>query len=421
MGVAALAAAALMQSCGEPACAPLPPPPAPEAPPPPPPDITSITIDGQGNGHGRGMSAWGAYSLAANWGWSWQGILDYYYGGTTWGTAANIPIGVRLLALDNAATTGVISTNRTAVWNGVGYASLQAAHQGFNQYDIWGSSVVDCSGQVPGWTYLGRVAGPVTFTTWQDQTGAAPGDVLGVCQPDGSVIHYRGSITARNDGAGFTRTVNELAVENYIKGVLPREVPASWGYSGGGAGMNALWAFAVATRSFGLSQNRYGYARTCDSQACQVYGGSAFRSDPSAPPTVREHPNTNRAADETAGVIRVWPGNGAIVSTQYSASHGPRSAGGPFPVVDDWFSDVPGNPLYTWSRTIPAEDLEVRYGLGNLVGAYTERDPASVYDGVWGQRVVLQGTAATVVVPNLDFRNTYGFPSHGFSVSGVTR
>ena len=109
------------------------------------------------------------------------------------------------------------------------------------------------------------------------------------------------------------------------------------------------------------------------------------------------------------------------MSTQYSASHGPRSAGGAFPVVDDWFGNVPGNPLYTWSRTIPAEDLEARYGLGNLIGAYSDRDPASPYDGVWGQRVVLQGTAATVAVPNLEIRNIYGFPSHGYTVTVLNR
>ena len=48
--------------------------------------------------------------------------------------------------------------------------------------------------------------------------------MLGVCQPNGSVIHYRGFIQAVNDTAGVNRTVNVVDVENYLRGVLPREV-----------------------------------------------------------------------------------------------------------------------------------------------------------------------------------------------------
>ena len=105
----------------------------------------------------------------------------------------------------------------------------------------------------------------------------ASGAPIGVCQPNGSVIHYRGFIQAVNDGAGSNRTVNVIDVENYVRGVLPREVFPSWGSAGGGAGMNALRAFAVAARTFGLSQTRYPYARTCDTPSCQVYGGTAQR------------------------------------------------------------------------------------------------------------------------------------------------
>ena len=54
---AALAAAAMMQSC-QPAC--MPSTARPRAPPPPP-TSAPIIINGQGNGHGRGLSAWGAY------------------------------------------------------------------------------------------------------------------------------------------------------------------------------------------------------------------------------------------------------------------------------------------------------------------------------------------------------------------------
>jgi hypothetical protein len=438
IGLAAVAAAALMQSC-QPACAPVTPAPAPVAPaPPPPPDITSITVSGQGNGHGRGMSAWGAYGLSVNGARTWKQILAYYYGGTDPGSAGNESIGVRLLGFDNVGRTAVISTSGRAIWRGGAYGGLWAEYRGGGTYEVYASAAAACPTTVGAvWTSLGLVSSPpgqkvVTFATNLDQTAEAPGEVLGLCQANGSVVHYRGTITAMIDGAGANRTVNDVLVENYLKGVMSREVPSSWGNSAGGAGMNALWAFAVAQRSFALSQNRYGYAKTCDTQTCQVYGGSAYRSSPASPtswpgaavcesgnPTF-ECATTNRAVAETAGVIRRWS-NGAIVSTEYSSSHGPYSAGLSFPAVDDSASNVPQNPYYSWTRIVDAGSLETRYGLGNLIGAYSERDPSSAANGVWGNRVVLQGTNGTVAVGDLDFRNAFGFPSHGFTVVAVNR
>jgi hypothetical protein len=435
LGFVALAAAAVMQSC-QPACAPTPPA-APADVAAPTPDISAVIINGQGSGHGRGLSAWGAYGWAIN-GYSWDQILGYYYGGTQMGLSGNPRIGVRLLAQDGARNTGVMSTQGRAIFNGVAYGAIWTEYQGNGVYNVAGSAVPGCPGDPLPWVPLGSVqATPnrpaVTFTTDVDETGAWSGDVLGLCQPDRSIIHYRGAISALIDSTGATRTVNDVSVENYLLGVVSREVSTSWGNAAGGLGMNALYAMAVAARSFALAQGRYPYAKTCDTDACQVYGGAAYRASPGSPtswpraqvcetgnPTF-ECANTTRAVRETGGYIRVWP-NGSVVSTEYSASHGPGgSAGGPFPVVDDSMSNVPGNPNYTWNRTIDAATLEATYGLGNLVNAYTEHDPSSPYAGAWGNRVVLQGTAGTVVVPNLDVRRTFGFPSHGFVIGGLVR
>ena len=60
--------------------------------------------------------------------------------------------------------------------------------------------------------------------------------------------------------------------------------------------------------------------------------------------------------------------------------------------------------------------VAARYGLGTLTAAWTEPDAGSPYDGVWANRVVLQGTAGEVVVSNWDFRNAFGLPSPGFTI-----
>src|SRR5690606_14645885 len=140
-------------------------------------------------------------------------------------------------------------------------------------------------------------------------------------------------------------------------------------------GMHALRAQSVAARSYALSQDRYTYASTCDTSACQVYGGSAVRVNATTANSVqREHANTDRAIADTASVVRRWPG-GAIVSTEFSASNGPYTAGGSFPSVDDPYDDQPGNPNHRWTRVIDADALMSRYGLGTANGVHTENDP----------------------------------------------
>ena len=65
-------------------------------------------------------------------------------------------------------------------------------------------------------------------------------------------------------------------MDDYLRGVVPRESPASWGDASGGKGMAALQAQAVAARSYAAAQNRYSWAQTCDYQNCQVYGGAGL-------------------------------------------------------------------------------------------------------------------------------------------------
>jgi hypothetical protein len=384
-----------------------------------------VVVDGTGNGHGRGLSQWGAYGWSVYHGSTWQQILAHYYGGTVLGSTANSTIGVRLMTHDGAPFTGIISTIRAAMWNGGAYGGLQAEEIAPNRFRIWGSASPECPGSAVGWSVLSPpegVPGPITFTTSADSVTAAAGTLLGVCRPDGSVVHYRGSIRVLDDN-GANRTVNDVLIESYLRGVVPREVPSSWGNAGNGRGMNALRAQAVAARSFALTQSRYGYAKTCDTPSCQVYGGAAARAHAGGPliaacesgNATRECANTNLAIAQTAGVVVRWP-DGRMVSTEFSASNGPRTAGGAFPAVDDPADNVPGNPLHRWTRHVDSAAVAAHYGLGILQMATTERDPNSPYDGIWGNRLRLRGTARTVVVSALDFRNTFRLPSHGFVI-----
>jgi hypothetical protein len=389
--------------------------------------VGPVTVDGTGNGHGRGLSQWGAYGWAVDFGWSWQQILDHYYGNTVMGDVATTDrITVRITALDAAGTVGVVGHDAGGVTvSGPGLPtvtarSVRVVRNPGGWFDVFADpDQLTCGAS----TYIGS-GSAATFTT---PTGEVPGSdggqVLGLCRPNGSVVHYRGGLTALADTTGTVRVVNDLRVEEYLRGVLPREVAASWGDAGGGAGMNALRAQAVAARSYGLAQNRYSYARTCDTSSCQVYAGAASRTSATASRAMVEAANTDRAITDTAGKIRRWlpgaPGTaGTIVSTEFSASNGPRTAGWPFPVRDDPGDATSRNPLHRWTRTLDPAALASRYGLGTLL-SITQVDGVgvnSLYDGIWYNDVVMVGTSRTVRLDAWTFRNHHNFPSPGFTV-----
>lgn len=375
-------------------------------------EVIAVVARGVGNGHGRGLSQWGSYGRAVA-GQSWQQILDTYYGGTTLGVVAPSVMTVDLTAWRDAITVGVTAgTGATVHWNGGNYASLFASEVpgNPNMFNVQGSQQSGCPGSAISWTLLTSqpVAGPITFTTNVDQSAASPGQVLGLCRPSGLISRYRGEIRVQNvSSSGANRVVNALNTENYLRGVIPREVPASWGDAAGGAGMNALRAQAVAARSYALSQNRYpSYnAKTCDTSSCQVYGGAEG-----------EHANADRAIGDTAHHVRYR--GGAVVSTEFSASNGPRTAGGSFPPVDDPFDDTPGNPLHSWTRVIDADRLNQTYGLSTANGVHTRRESGSQFDGIWANEVVLAGSRR---VSAWDFRNAFGLPSPGFELIPIRR
>ena len=285
-------------------------------------------------------------------------------------------------------------------------------------------SLIGSSEGAVAWVPLGSViAGPITFTnTNSENSAAAPTDVLGVCGSSGRLTHYRGEIEVHNSPAdnNANRVVNDIKTEDYLRGVVSKEISPSWADAGGGKGRQAVRAQAVAARSYGLQQNRYTYATICDTQSCQVYGGAATRSSATGAARVVEDARTDAAIAATAGKVRTWP-NGSIVATEFSASNGPRTAGGAFPSVDDAAGDsTEKNPNHKWTRILDADTLAARYGLGKLTGASMVEAASSVnrkFDGVWFNDIVLTGSSGKrVQIPAWTFRGSQGLKSPGFTV-----
>jgi stage II sporulation protein D len=105
---------------------------------------------------------------------------------------------------------------------------------------------------------------------------------------------YRGRVRARAVG-NETLVINELNMESYLKGVVPVEMGPSQFPE-----LDALKAQAVAARTYAVAHlgdhDDEGWD-LCATPACQVYYGRSA-----------EHSLSNRAVEETAGLVAVYQG-----------------------------------------------------------------------------------------------------------------
>jgi peptidoglycan hydrolase-like amidase len=412
-------------------------------------DAVAVVIEGQGNGHGRGLSQYGSLGWATIHNRDWTWILDHYYGGTIAGTApAGLRITVSLAAFDGRQTA-VVAANSNATWVGGtagSFGSLVArevASSGTTAtYKVWGNASRTCpsaTDSLSSWRYLGEMkasfnaAGPRFAVAGGDDPNTPVGSLLGVCDVSGAIRHYRGQIYATNRSDGANRTINDIGIESYLRGVVPRESPASWADRAGGAGINALRAQSVAARSYALAQGgtyagkRYPHAKTCDTDSCQVYGGAGTRVNATASVVVLEDPRTDRAIADTAGVIRIreaFPLN--PVSTEFSSSNGDRTAGINFVPVDDDGDKQDSNPWSRWTRIHSAPALASRYGLSKITKVEMVTD-TSISPGLygvtpaWAVSVKLFDGTRSVTVKASDLRSAFGFPSSSIRARLVTR
>ncbi|HAQ07523.1 MAG TPA: amidase [Bacillus bacterium] len=103
---------------------------------------------------------------------------------------------------------------------------------------------------------------------------------------------------------GYVRPINRnIPFEDYLKGVVPHEMPAGWE-------KEALKAQAVAARTYSI--NSLGKV-VADTQGFQVYGGATWIED-------FYQQRTNQAVIETAGKVLRY--NGKPISAVFSSSNG---------------------------------------------------------------------------------------------------
>jgi SpoIID/LytB domain protein len=364
-----------------------------------------VQISGHGYGHGRGMSQWGARGYAVDHGWTAQQILDHYYGDTVSGQVGNPGIGVELLSLggrDLIVTAPSLTVNGAAA---AAAAALVRRNSNGTFKVLRGSG---CTGPWSGWLD-GLSSGMVVASS---ASASDPANHVQVCEA-GQTRGYRGDLQVVDTGSS-SAVVNRLLLEDYLRGVLPREMPASWADLGGGRGAQALQTQAVAARSYAISSPRSSYATTCDTIFCQVYGGEYTRPHDSSTRTSLEDPRTDAAIAATAGIVRMKAGS--VARTEFSSSSGGWTAGGAFPAVQDLGDATSANPNHKWSVTIDATTLAARLGTPAITGiSITQRNGLGA-DGGRALQIVVDTTDGPRTFTGGQFRSRVGLKSDWLKV-----
>ena len=316
---------------------------------------TSFLLSGRGWGHGVGMSQYGALGFA-NEGRSYAEILAHYYTGTALSPAPVARVRVLLAEAKGAVTVSSQEPFRVRDVFGKTYAL------GVGDVKLGPKLEVTVNG-VPR-----QLTGPIVFLP-----GKAP---LEVGTP------YRGQIEVAVTGKKLN-AVNAVGLEDYLAGVVPREMPSSWA-------SEALKAQAVAARSYALAHRVRGQAFDLYADVrSQVYGGIDA-----------EDARATQAISATAGEVLTY--GGKIADTLFHSTSGgttisaEEAFGTAVPYltgVDDPFSSL--SPVHLWGP-VAVPDVTMRRGLKlaapvlglRLVRAPSGRVTSAVVKTTVGQQTV---------------------------------
>jgi stage II sporulation protein D len=334
-------------------------------------------VNGAGFGHGAGMSQYGAKGFAAR-GTPYSSILAHYYTGTTLGTAPSQTVRVLLRPYLPSVS-----------FRGAGSACGAALK--------------------PGKTYVAKRKGAGVVLRTEKGVGVAKcGALLSAAGAPTVQLRgkgtYRGALEVRPSSVrGKLNAINAVELEDYLKGVVPRESPASWP-------IEALKAQAVAARSFAIATpvNGNGFDQYDDTRS-QVYGGASAESA-----------RTNQAVDATRSQVVLY--NGKVAQTFFFSTSGGYTENNelsslgfgrtPIPYlrgVPDPYEAEAGSPYHRWKRKFSLGKMNsllgglVRGKLKSVVVTQRGASPRIV-------RANLIGSQGTTTVTGPQLRNALRLP-----------
>jgi len=337
-------------------------------------------LSGGGYGHGVGLNQYGALGQAkAN--RTYRDILSFYYPGTTVAKAAITT--VRVLIADARPSVKIGSAAEFTVTDASGVVTPLPAGEVVLKPDL----KVIVAGKAK------ALPGPLSFAP-------AKGSTLTL---DGK--GFRGELRA-TAVAKTLQVVDTVALDQYLLGVVPGEMPKEWPAA-------ALESQAVAARSYALAslvKNR-DFDLYADPRSQMYYGVAA------------ESPATTAAVKATKGEILTY--GGKVATTFYYSSSGGRTASSEdvFGLVLPYLQSRPdpwdaGSPYHRWEpRSFTAASLAAAFGLSApvvdvVVVPTVSGRPASV--------TLIKKTGEKILLKAADVRARLGLRSTAFKL-GVLR
>ncbi|ANB60326.1 SpoIID/LytB domain-containing protein [Anoxybacteroides amylolyticum] len=186
-------------------------------------------------------------------------------------------------------------------------------------------------------------------------------------------IFYRGSADIKSQ-TNKLQVINILDMEDYLKGVVPNEMPSSWP-------KEALKAQAIAARSY--AEKTKGTLTT--NPNTQVYGGYSSEKD-----------STNQAVDETKGLYVKY--NGQVIQAFFHSTSGGKTAN----VGDVWNSNQTLFPYLTSVsdpyESSPHSNWSFSFTPSTILQSFGFTDPSTVLYDVSITKKGVNGEVGAVTV-----------------------
>ena len=169
-----------------------------------------------------------------------------------------------------------------------------------------------------------------------------PGDFVSVSglKRKGKQAFYRGYIEVTRSTKDISKfsVVNVLSLKNYLRGVVPNEMPTRFG-------LEALKAQTVAARNYAITPRVKAYKEfdLCDSVACQVYFGANTEEELS-----------DKAVEETNGIIALDRENNPILAL-YSSTAGGYTESYSYAFSDPKTKEFPSKEIH-YLTAVPDND-----------------------------------------------------------------
>lgn len=286
---------------------------------------TTVVAKGAGFGHGIGMSQYGAYGQAKA-GRTADQILTHYYSGTV------------IAKGDTARTVRVLLRTSSSV-RVTGAASLVSTSRKLS----------------PDATYVIKRSGSTAILTSSSgkKIASAP-NAIRVAAPSGGAIQvvgsalngvtsgrYRGAIELRG-----SQVINQLTLDEYVRGVVAGESPASWPAA-------ALQAQAIAARTYAITTAKATDFDHYPDTRSQVYRG-----------VTGETATTDAAVAATAGKFVTYKGK--PITTYFFSTSGGRTEN----VENSFIGATPVPYLKSvddpWDKASPKFRWQIRYTRSSL-------------------------------------------------------